>query len=178
MKSVQDSIGDRGVSRRDFLKLCTMMTGVLALPKSYSKFFEETLAAPARTPVIWLEFQDCAGCSEALLRASRPTVSELVLDVLAVDYHETIMAASGNLADDSKSATIAAGGYLLVIEGSIPTAEDGIYCCVGGKTALQLLDEALANALAVVAVGNCATFGGLPKANPNPTSAVSVLDLV
>jgi hydrogenase small subunit len=155
-----------------------MMTGILALPKSYSKYFEETLAAPVRTPVIWLEFQDCAGCSEALLRASRPTAAELVLDILSVDYHETIMAASGNLAEEAKAATIRAGGYLLVVEGSIPTADDGIYCCIGGKTALQLLDEAVSNALAVVAVGNCATFGGLPKAKPNPTAAVSVLDLV
>jgi len=178
MLSVQDAIESRGVSRRDFLKLCSVMAGVLALPKSYSKLIEKTLAAPPRLPVIWLEFQDCAGCSEALLRASRPTVSELVLDVLSVDYHETIMAASGNLAEEAKAATIAAGGYLLVIEGSIPTAENGIYCCIGGKTATQLLDEALTNAVAVVAVGNCATFGGLPKANPNPTQAVSVLDLV
>lgn len=178
MISVQKAIEGRGVSRRDFLKLCSMMAGVLALPKSYSKLFEKTLAAPSRLPVIWLEFQDCAGCSEALLRASRPTVSELVLDVLSVDYHETIMAASGNLAEEAKAATIEAGGYLLVIEGSIPKAEDGIYCCVGGKTASQLLDEALANAAAVVAVGNCATFGGLPAANPNPTGAVSVLDHV
>jgi hydrogenase small subunit len=178
MNSVVDTIAQQGVSRRDFLKLCSMMTGVLALPKSYSKFFEKTLAASSRVPVIWLEFQDCAGCSEALLRASHPTVAELVLDVLSVDYHETIMAASGNLAEEAKAATIAAGGYLLVIEGSIPTGDDGIYCCIGGKTALQLLDEALSNALAVVAVGNCATFGGLPKANPNPTGAVSVLELV
>jgi len=94
MISVQDAIESRVVSRRDFLKLCSMMAGVLALPKSYSKLIEKTLAAPSRLPVIWLEFQDCAGCSEALLRASRPTVSELVLDILSVDYHETIMAAA------------------------------------------------------------------------------------
>jgi hydrogenase small subunit len=178
MKSVQAVAEGRGISRRDFLKLCTMMTGVLALPKSYSKYVEQALAAPARVPVIWLEFQDCAGCTESLLRATRPTVAELVLDILSVDYHETIMAASGNLAEEAKAATIKAGGYLLVVEGSIPTAENGIYCCVGGKTALQLLDEAVTNALAVVAVGNCASFGGLPKAKPNPTGAVSVLDLV
>lgn len=178
MQSVQDAVTSRGVSRRDFLKLCTTMAGVLALPKSYSQFFEQTLAAPSRVPVIWLEFQDCAGCSEALLRASNPTVAELVLDVLSVDYHETIMAASGELAEEAKRKTITAGGYLLVVEGSIPTGENGVYCCVGGKTAMQIMDEAVTNALAVVAVGNCATFGGLPKANPNPTGAVSVLEYI
>jgi hydrogenase small subunit len=88
------------------------------------------------------------------------------------------MAPSGHLAEQSAQSTIAAGGYLLVVEGSIPTAEDGIHCCVGGRTAIEMLEEAAANALAVVAVGNCATFGGIPRANPNPTEAVSVMDLV
>ena len=72
---------EQGLSRRDFLKFCTMMAGTLALPKSFSKNIVEALDAPARTPVIWLEFQDCAGCTEAFLRASRPTAAEVVLDV-------------------------------------------------------------------------------------------------
>lgn len=169
---------EQGLSRRDFLKFCTMMAGTLALPKSFSKNIVEALDAPARTPVIWLEFQDCAGCTEAFLRASRPTAAQVVLDVLSVDYHETIMAASGHLAEEAKAMTIEQGGYLLVVEGSIPTEEDGIYCCIGGRTALDILEEAASNALAVVAVGSCATFGGIPKAKPNPTGAVSVMDLV
>ena len=176
--SVQGAATLQGVSRRDFLKFCSMMAGVLALPRSYSTVIEKALATPARLPVIWLEFQDCAGCSEALLRASRPTVAELVLDVLSVDYHETIMAAAGNLAEEAKQATIKAGGYLLVVEGSIPKGAGGAYCTIGGKTALQLLEEAASNAVAVVAVGACATFGGWPKASPNPTEATFVSDLV
>lgn len=169
---------EQGLSRRDFLKFCTMMAGVLALPNSLSKNIFEALDAPARTPVIWLEFQDCAGCTEAFLRASRPTAAEIVLDILSVDYHETIMAASGHLAEEAKAQTIETGGYLLIVEGSIPTAENGIYCCIGGRTALDILEEAASNALAVIAVGSCATFGGVPKAAPNPTGAVSVMDLV
>ncbi len=176
--SVQQTALDRGMTRRDFLKFCSLMTGVLALPRSYSSRVEQALAAPARTPVVWLEFQDCAGCSESLLRASRPSVAEIVLDVLSVDYHETIMAAAGYQAEEAKQATIEAGGYLLVVEGSIPLAEDGIYCTIGGRTAVDLLEEAASNALAVVAVGNCATFGGIPAAKPNPTGAVKVSDLV
>ena len=154
------------------------MAGVLALPRSFTTTIAKALDAPKRTPVIWLEMQDCAGCTEALLRSSRPPVGELVLDVLSVDYHETIMAAAGNLAEEAKQATIKAGGYLLVVEGSIPTGETEAYCCIGGKSAKKLLEEAAANAIAVVAVGNCATFGGLPRANPNPTNAVKVSDIV
>jgi hydrogenase small subunit len=71
-----------------------------------------------------------------------------------------------------------AGGYLLVVEGSIPTGDGGVYCTNGGKSAIQLLEKAVSNAVAVVAVGNCAAFGGWPKAVPNPTGATYVTDLV
>jgi hypothetical protein len=108
--SVQAAAVKQGVSRRDFLKFCSMMAGILAMPRSYAARIERALATPARLPVIWLEMQDCAGCTEALLRATQPTVAQLVLDVLSVDYHETIMAASGNLAEEAKQATIKAGG--------------------------------------------------------------------
>jgi hydrogenase small subunit len=98
--------------------------------------------------------------------------------VLSVDYHETIMAASGARAEEAKQATLKAGGYLLVVEGSISTAGNGEYCCIGGRSSLDLLTEAAKNAVAIVAVGNCATFGGLPKASPNPTKAVGVMDII
>src|SRR5512143_777498 len=121
--SVKDAASQRGVSRRDFLKFCSMMAGVLAMPRAISERIDKALSAPARLPVIWLEFQDCAGCTEALLRSTQPTVSQLVLDILSVDYHETIMAAAGNLAEEARDAAIKAGDYLLVVEGSIPTAD-------------------------------------------------------
>lgn len=176
--NLEQSLSQRGISRREFLKFCTVMAGTLALESALGPRIARALEAPERTPVIWLEFQDCAGCTESFLRASRPTAAEVVLDVLSVDYHETIMAASGHLAEEAKSQTVEAGNYLLIVEGSIPTAEDGIYCTVGGHTAVDILEETAASATAVVAVGNCATFGGLPKAAPNPTGAKSVMDLV
>jgi len=175
---VQQGLQGQEVTRRDFLKFCSLMAGVLAMPQSFTPTIAKALEAPKRTPVIWLEFQDCAGNSEGFLRASRPTAAEVILDVLSVDYHETIMAAAGNLAEDAKKATIDAGGYLLVVEGSIPTGENGAYCCIAGRSAIDLLDEAVTNAIAVVAIGSCAAFGGLPKANPNPTEAKSVLEMV
>ena len=176
--SFTEVLTQHGVARRDFMKFCAVMAGTLALPLDFQDQIASALEAPARTPVIWLEMQDCAGCSESFLRASRPSAAGVILDVLSVDYHETIMAPSGHQAEKSLNDAIAAGGYLLVVEGSIPTKDNGIHCCVAGKTALQSLDEAAANAIAVVAVGNCAAFGGIPKANPNPTEAVSVMDLV
>ena len=176
--NLEQELNQKGVTRREFLKFCSAMAGTLALPHAFGSKIARALAAPQRTPVIWLEFQDCAGCTESFLRASRPTAAEVVLDVLSVDYHETIMAASGHLAEEAKAQTVAAGGYLLIVEGAIPTAENGIHCCIGGRTALDILEEAAAGAIAVVAVGSCATFGGIPKAAPNPTGAVGVMDLV
>jgi hydrogenase small subunit len=177
-KIIGQTLWEGQVSRREFLKFCTVMAGTLALESTFGPRIARALASPERTPVIWLEFQDCAGCTESFLRASRPTAAEVVLDVLSVDYHETIMAASGHLAEEAKAATIDAGGYLLVVEGSIPTAENGIYCTIGGHTAKDILEEATHNAADVIAVGNCAAFGGLPAASPNPTGAVGVDKLV
>ncbi len=173
-----DQLKEKGVSRRNFLKFCGAMAAALAMPKAVSAQIAEALQTKKRPPLIWLEMQDCAGCSESLLRASRPGIAEIVLDVLSVDYHETIMAAAGNLAEEAKQATMKAGGYLLVVEGSLPTNDDGVYCCVGGKSSIDLLKEAAAGAVAVIAVGNCAAFGGVAKAGINPTGAVGVMDIV
>jgi hydrogenase small subunit len=177
-KDIGSILAQGGISRREFLKFCAVMAGTLALPASVAPRMASAMESAGRPPVVWLEFQDCAGCTEALLRASRPTVAEIVLDVLSVDYHETIMAASGHLAEEAKASTVAAGGHLVVVEGSIPRKDNGLYCCIGGRTALDILEEATHGAAAVIAVGNCAAFGGIPAASPNPTHAVGVRDLV
>jgi hydrogenase small subunit len=168
----------RGITRREFVKFCTIVAGTLALPSGFGTAIARAMENQKRTPVVWLEFQDCAGCTESFLRASRPTAAEVVLDVLSVDYHETIMAAAGHRAEEAKAQTLEAGGYLLIVEGSIPTGEDGIYCVIGGRTAVDVLEEAAQGAIAVIAVGNCAAFGGIPKASPNPTGAKAVGELV
>jgi hydrogenase small subunit len=126
--------------------------------------------------LVWLEFQDCAGETEALLRATKPTVGQIVLDILSVDYHETIMAPSGKAAEKSLMDVVNnhKGKYFVVVEGAIPVKDDGIYCCIGGKSSLDIAREVCGNALATIAVGTCATHGGIPAALPNPTGAVGV----
>lgn len=173
-------IEKRGVSRRDFVKFCTAMAATLALPSTFASKIAEAVANAARTPVIWLEFQDCAGDTEALLRATKPTVSDIVLDVLSVDYHETIMAPSGHMAEKSMNDTVTnyKGKYIAVVEGSIPMKDGGVYCCVSGRSALDIAREVCSNAAATIAVGTCATHGGIPAANPNPTGAVGVKEAV
>ncbi|PLX92384.1 MAG: [Ni/Fe] hydrogenase small subunit [Desulfuromonas sp.] len=169
----------RGVSRRDFIKFCATLTATLALPASFIPQIAEAIE-DKRLPVIWMEFQGCTGDTEALLRANQPTVAEIVLDLLTLEYHETIMAAAGHQAEEAKSQALEKykGKYLAVVEGSIPTADGGVYCTVGGDSALNIVRKICGNAAATIAVGNCAAFGGLPAAAPNPTGAISVKDAV
>lgn len=174
--TIGELLRERGVSRRDFIRFCTTMAAALALPSSFVPKIVEALEKQKRPTVVWLEFQDCAGDTESMLRASKPTVAEIVLDILSLDYHETIMAPSGKGAEKSLMDVVKnlKGQYIAIVEGAIPTKDDGVYCCIGGKTALSIAREVCGNALATIAVGSCASWGGIPSANPNPTGAVSV----
>lgn len=178
--SVGEVLRQRGVSRRDFLKFCSAVTAALSLPVSFAPKVAEALDEIKRPPLVWLEFQDCAGNTEALLRAANPTAAEIVLDILSVDYHETIMAAAGHQAEAAleKSITDYKGKYICVVEGSIPMKDGGVYGCVGGKSFLDLARKVCGGAAATIAVGTCAAYGGIPAAVPNPTGAVSVKEAV
>ncbi|HET7505667.1 MAG TPA: hydrogenase small subunit [Kofleriaceae bacterium] len=170
----------RGVSRRDFVGFCAGVAAMLGLPRSAAARIAAAIETKPKPTLVWLEFQDCAGNTESFLRASKPTAAEVILDLLSIDYHETIMAAAGKQAESALHAVLASkkGEYVAVIEGSIPTGADGAYCTIGGRSALQIAREVCEHAAAVVAVGTCAAFGGLPAAAPNPTGALSVEDAV
>jgi hydrogenase small subunit len=170
----------RGITRRDFAKFCGTMAGILSLPAAAAAQIEDAILTRRKPALIWLEFQDCAGDTESLLRATSPTAAEAVLDVLSLDYHETIMAAAGHRAEQARENTMRElrGQYIAVVEGSIPTGANGAYCTIGGKSALQIAREVCGNALATINVGTCSCFGGLPAAYPNPTGALSTAEAV
>lgn len=172
-------IESRGISRRDFIKFCTATTAALALPISFMPKIAQAVE-DARVPVIWLEFQSCSGDSEAFLRANAPTAAELILDLISLEYAEVVMAASGHLAEEAKRQAMEKyhGKYILIVEGSIPTKDNGAYCTIAGQSALESLKQAAAGAMATIAVGTCATFGGIPAAAPNPSGAISVAEAV
>ena len=170
----------RGVSRRDFLGFCGVMASVLALPKSAIAAIADAIEHKQKPTLVWLEFQDCCGNTESFLRASRPTVADIVLDTLSIDYQETIMAAAGHQAEAALRGVVETkkGQYIVVVEGSIPTGAGGAYCTIGGRSALQIAREVCGGAAATIAIGTCASFGGIPAASPNPTGALSVADAV
>jgi hydrogenase small subunit len=115
-----------------------------------------------------------------LLRAAHPTVADLILDSISLNYHETLMAAAGRQAEDALTRTVHdnAGKYIALVEGSIPSGAEGAYCTIGGRAGLDIAREICGGAAATIAIGTCASFGGLPAARPNPTGALSVADAV
>jgi hydrogenase small subunit len=90
------------------------------------------------------------------------------------------MAAAGKQAEEALHRTMAKskGEYLMLVEGAIPTAEDGAYCCIGGRSAVDILREAARDAKAVIAWGSCASNGCIQAASPNPTRATPVHKLI
>ncbi|MFO1283762.1 MAG: hydrogenase small subunit [Burkholderiales bacterium] len=169
-----------GVSRREFMQFCAATAATLGLPAGAEAAIAKAVEKSKRPSVIWLHFQECTGCSESLLRAEHPTLEKLILDVISLDYHETLMVAAGHQAEAARKAAMAAnkGKYVLVVEGAIPTRDNGIYCKVGGHTAIELTKECAADAAAVIAIGSCASWGGMPSTDPNPTGASSVAQVL
>jgi [NiFe] hydrogenase small subunit len=166
-----------GVSRRDFMKFCTTIAAVMGMEASFANKIALALTSPTRPSVVWLHNAECTGCSESILRAVRPFIDDLILDTISLDYHETLMAASGHKAEEAlHQAVNNPNGFLCVVEGGIPTKDNGIYGMVGGRTMLEINSEIVPKALATIAYGTCATYGGVQAASPNPTEAKGVND--
>jgi hydrogenase small subunit len=170
----------RGVSRRDFLKFCGEIAVVLGLGMTAGPRIAKALEAVKRPSVIWLQLQECTGCVESVLRTADPTIGDLLLDLVSLDYNHTLMAGAGAAVERAKHSAMPAnkGKYVLVVTGSIPTKEGGIYTMVGGRTADDLVREAAEGAAAILAVGACAHWGSVQAARPNPTGAVGVRDII
>jgi hydrogenase small subunit len=174
---LQAALAYQGISRRRFLGFASAMTALLALPASMTPRIVNALETKPKPTVIWMEFQDCAGNTESMLRSSHPAIADIVLDAISLEYHETIMAGAGSAAEKVRDDIVKSGKpYVLIVEGSIPTAENGIYCTIGGRTAIDLLKETAAGAALVIAVGACAWDGGFPRLGP--TGAVGVGDVI
>jgi len=174
--SIWSTMQKKGYSRRDFLQFCGFATAACGLKASAFDEVKQTFEHKRRPPVVWLHFQECTCCSESFIRSSHPIVADVLLDVLSLNYSETLQAASGHQAEKCLHDTIhdSAGEYILLVEGSIPTKDNGIYCMIGGRTALSIFEEAAAGAAAIIAWGSCASNGCIQGARPNPTQATPI----
>ena len=179
-QTLGETLESRGVSRRDFVAFCSQLSLILGLGPGATRKIAKALAAARRPSVIWLSLQECTGCVESALRSDDPTIGNLILDLISLDFQENLMAAAGDQAEAAKAAAMKEndGKYLLIVTGSVPTAENGIYTTIGGRTARDQLVEAAKGAAAIIAVGACAHWGSVQAAKPNPTGAMGVHSII
>lgn len=175
-----ESIIKQGYSRRDFMKFATYIAAYMGLENSMVGQVAKSLETTYRVPVIWEHFQECTCCSESFIRSDHPIVADIILDKISLDYTQTLMAASGHQAEAAKQDTMKKyyGEYILCVEGSVPMGDDGNYCCIGGRSAKDLLIESAAGAKAIIAWGSCASNGCIQAAKPNPTNATPIHKII
>lgn len=176
---VSDFLRSRGVTRRDFLRFCASTAALSGLPASLAPRIAAALEQARRPSVIWLPFQECTGCTESITRAHGATLESLIFEAISLDYQHTLQAAAGDAAERARAQAMKDnhGRYLLIVDGSVPTGNPG-YSTIAGHDNLTMLKEAAEGAAAIIALGSCAAFGGIPGAAPNPTGAVAVGDVV
>ena len=148
------------VTRRDFIRYVSVSAVALGLSQTEIALADEALAGATSPPVVWLSGAACTGCSISLLNAVNPTIEQVLINTISLKYHPQVMAASGDLAVQAARSTARAGGYILVIEGAIPTASNGKYCYVwddNGQpvTMADAVRSLAATARYIVAVGTC-----------------------
>ncbi|MFH2137386.1 MAG: hydrogenase small subunit [Candidatus Omnitrophota bacterium] len=175
------------LTRREFFKLCAGTAAGAGISQLYVPEVVAALndAAAGKPPVIWLQGQSDSGCSVSLLNTTHPTIAEVLLKVISLRYHATVMAGTGETANAplEEVKKEASGKFILIVEGSIPTEGDGAYCVIGEQNGkplymAEVLKDLAPHAAAIVAVGACAAFGGIPAARPNPTGAKSVSEFL
>lgn len=165
----------RGVSRRDFLKYCGSIAALLGMSEMYAPQIAAAVEKGATLqPALWMAHGLCTGCTESMAQVDSPDVPTVVLDLLSINYWETIMAAAGKQAEENVKATVEKGGYVLIVEGSVMLGENGNVLRIGGRPGIDELKEVAAKAAAVIAVGSCAVDGGWVAGSPNIANATGV----
>lgn len=173
------------LSRRDFVKLCTGTVAGLGISSLYHPDVVQALqdaATGKKPPVIWLQGTGCTGCSVSLLNALNPGIADVLLKVISLEYHPTVMGCEGSMAIENifKVAEKNKGKYIVAVEGAIPTAEDGAFCVIGERsdhhhvTMMEMVKTLAGDAFGFLALGACATSGGIPGAKGNLTKSVPV----
>jgi len=163
------------LNRRSFLELSTKLCAVMGLAASAIPRLAEAAEelASGNAPVLWLQGQSCSGCSISLLDAEAISPVQLITRYINLSFHQTLSTTTGQQAVETVNKIISAGGYILIVEGAVPAGMPKA-CTFGGEAFGEQLIRAAQKAKAVIAVGSCAAFGGIPGAENNPTGAVSV----
>jgi hydrogenase small subunit len=164
------------ISRRDFLKAAAAATVAGELAPGAFAALGKVLRGEGAPRVLWLQGAGCDGCAISFLNSIYYASADTVLkNTIDLDFQNNLMAAAGDLAVSALDASAAQPGYVLVVEGAIPTGAGGLYCRMWpGVTMASALSTYSANAAFIVALGSCASFGGMSAGSPNPTTAKGV----
>jgi len=173
-----------GVSRRTFLKTVTGTAAGIGISQMFNPALILALEKALEThPVLWVQGQGCSGCSVSLLNNVDPSIADILLKVISLQYHPTVMAAEGETALENlyRVAEKYKGKFSLVVEGAIPMAANGKYCNFGELnhkeiTMVDIVKDLGAKAGSVLAVGTCAAYGGIPAASGSQTGATGVMN--
>ena len=172
------------LSRRDFVKLCSGTVAGFGVSQMFHPAIHEAFAQTLtgeRPPVFWVQGQGCTGCSVTLLNSTHPSIADVLLKIISLEFHPTVMAAEGEGAYEHmmRVAEKFKGKFIFAVEGAVPVAHDG-KCCVVAEadhhevTMTEVTKVLAANAAAVLAVGTCAAYGGIPAGKGNETGAMGV----
>ncbi len=180
LPTLYETLTERGISRRDFMRYCTLTAVALGLGASGPLELAHAMETKPRLPVLWINGLSCSCCTESFIRTAHPLAQDIILSMIALDYQDTIMAAAGHQANEAFYQAVESykGNYILAVEGNAPLGLDGMYCIDGGKPFLEKLYHGAEHAKAVIAWGNCASWGCVQAASPNPTKAKPVHELI
>lgn len=173
-----------GLTRRNFLKTLSGTAAGIGISQMFNPVLVSAMEEALKThPVIWIQGQGCTGCSVSLLNSVDPSIADVLLKVISLQFHPTVMASEGEtaMANLYHIAEKYKGKFSLAVEGAIPTAADGKYCIVGEIhhkeiTMVDIMKDLGAKAGSVLSIGTCSAFGGIPAAEGNVTGATSVMD--
>jgi hydrogenase small subunit len=176
METFYEVLRRQGITRRSFLKFCSLTATSLGLGVGYADKIAHAMENKPRIPVLWLHGLECTCCSEAFIRSGHPLVKDVILSMISLDYDDTIMAAAGHQAEAIIEEIVEnhKGNYILAVEGNPPLHDDGINCIIGGRPFVEQLRYAAKDAKAIISWGSCASWGCVQAASPNPTQATPV----
>jgi NiFe hydrogenase small subunit HydA len=131
------------------------------------------------TSVLWFQGGACSGNTMSFINAAEPSVVDLIVDYgLEIVYHPTLSMEIGQTAQDL-FWSYAKGEKevdIFVYEGSIIRAPEntGRFDMFAGRPMKDWVDDIAPRASIVVAIGDCATWGGLPAVPPNPSDSTGL----
>lgn len=165
------------INRRQALQLAAALGttfGLSTLPEPIRAALLP-ITADTAPKIIYLQGLSCTGCSISLLQTATISPLSSITTYSNLSFHADLSAISGQQALALIDSFISGkdGEYYLAIEGAIPAGMPEA-CMIGSKPFGEYVAAGAKTAAGIIAIGTCASFGGIPSAEGNPTGSMSV----